>query len=282
MINVYSNYRNRIRKDKIFKSFVTTFSYLSVVPLFLIIYFVFLRGIKFLNLRFITSLPRPMGEAGGGILNAIVGSFIIVGVASIIAIPIGIIVGVFLSEFKETKFSEIVKILVDTLQGIPSIVIGIIAYIWIVKPLRHFSAISGSVALAIMMLPIVIKSTEEILNMVPQEIKEGAIALGAPYYKVVLKVLLPYGFVGIVTGILLGISRIMGETAPLLFTAFGNQFLNFNIFKPMSTIPYIIFVYATSPYKDWHNQAFAASVILIIIVLSINLLGRFLEKRWKM
>lgn len=282
MINVYSDYGKRIKRDKLFKSFVTILTYFSVIPLFLIIYFVFLRGIRYLNLRFITSLPRPMGEAGGGILNAIVGSFIIVGVASLIAIPIGIIVGVFLSEFKETKFSEFVKIMVDTLQGIPSIVMGIIAYIWIVKPLRHFSALSGSIALAIMMLPIVIKSTEEILNLVPQEIKEGAIALGAPYYRVVLKVLLPYGFVGIVTGILLGISRIMGETAPLLFTAFGNQFLTFNIFKPMSAIPLVIFVYATSPYRDWHNQAFAASIILIIIVLSINLTGRFLEKRWKM
>ncbi|MCX8095342.1 MAG: phosphate ABC transporter permease PstA [Caldisericia bacterium] len=278
----HHDYESRIKKDKFFKTIVTIFTYFSIIPLFLIIYFVFIRGFKYLNLRFIISLPRPVGEPGGGILNAIVGSFIIVGVASLIAIPIGIIVGVFLSEFKETKISEFVKILVDTLQGIPSIVMGIIAYIWVVKPLKHFSAISGSVALAIMMLPIVIKSTEEILNMVPQEIKEGAIALGAPYYRVVLKVLLPYGFVGIVTGILLGISRIMGETAPLLFTAFGNQFLNFNIFKPMSTIPYVIFVYATSPYKEWHNQAFAASIILIIIVLSMNIIGRFLEKRWKM
>lgn len=274
--------RRRIIKDKIFKSSVTLLSFISTIPLFLIIYFIFIRGFKYLSLRFLTSLQKPMGEAGGGIFNAIVGSFIIVGIASLISIPIGIIIGIFLSEYKHSKLSEVVKILVDTLQGIPSIVIGIIGYIWIVKPLKHFSAISGSIALAIMMLPIIIKSTEEILNMVPQEIKEGAIALGAPYYKIVLKILLPYGFVGILTGILLGISRIMGETAPLLFTAFGNQFLNFNIFKPMSTIPYVIFVYATSPYKEWHNQAFAASIVLIIIVLSINLIGRLIEKRWRM
>ncbi len=273
--------RKRVLKDRVFKKIITLFTYLSIIPLFLIIYFVMVRGLKYINLRFLTQLPKPMGEAGGGIFNAIVGSFIIVGIASLIAIPIGVISGIFLSEFKESKISEFIKILVDTLQGIPSIVIGIIAYLWIVKPLKHFSALSGSIALSIMMLPIVIKSTEEILNMVPNEIKEGAIALGAPYYRVVLKVLLPYGFVGILTGILLGISRILGETAPLLFTAFGNQFLNLNIFKPMSTIPYLIFVYATSPYKDWHNQAFAASVVLIIIVLSINLIGRFFEKRWK-
>lgn len=273
--------KKRVIKDKVFKNFVTIFTYLSILPLFLIIYFVLIRGLKYLNLRFLTKLPKPMGEVGGGIFNAIVGSFIIVGLASLIAIPIGIISGVFLSEYKDKRISDFVKILVDTLQGIPSIVIGIIAYLWIVKPLKHFSALSGSIALSIMMLPIVIKSTEEILNMVPNEIKEGAIALGAPYYRVVLKILLPYGFVGIFTGILLGISRIIGETAPLLFTAFGNQFLNLNILKPMSTIPYVIFVYATSPYKDWHNQAFAASVVLIIIVLSINLIGRFLEKRWK-
>jgi phosphate transport system permease protein len=273
--------RKRVLKDRVFKKIVTIFTYLSIIPLFLIIYFVMARGLKYINLRFLTQLPKPMGEVGGGIFNAIVGSFIIVGIASLIAIPIGVISGIFLSEFKDSKISEFIKILVDTLQGIPSIVIGIIAYLWIVKPLKHFSALSGSIALSIMMLPIVIKSTEEILNMVPNEIKEGAIALGAPYYRVVLKVLLPYGFVGILTGILLGISRILGETAPLLFTAFGNQFLNFNIFKPMSTIPYVIFVYATSPYKEWHNQAFAASVVLIIIVLSINLIGRFFEKRWK-
>jgi phosphate transport system permease protein len=273
--------RKRVLKDIVFKKIVTIFTYLSIIPLFLIIYFVMARGLKYINLRFLTQLPKPMGEVGGGIFNAIVGSFIIVGIASLIAIPIGVISGIFLSEFKDSKISEFIKILVDTLQGIPSIVIGIIAYLWIVKPLKHFSALSGSIALSIMMLPIIIKSTEEILNMVPNEIKEGAIALGAPYYRVVLKVLLPYGFVGILTGILLGISRILGETAPLLFTAFGNQFLNFNIFKPMSTIPYVIFVYATSPYKEWHNQAFAASVVLIIIVLSINLIGRFFEKRWK-
>jgi len=273
--------RKRVLIDIVFKKIVTIFTYLSIIPLFLIIYFVMARGLKYINLRFLTQLPKPMGEVGGGIFNAIVGSFIIVGIASLIAIPIGVISGIFLSEFKDSKISEFIKILVDTLQGIPSIVIGIIAYLWIVKPLKHFSALSGSIALSIMMLPIIIKSTEEILNMVPNEIKEGAIALGAPYYRVVLKVLLPYGFVGILTGILLGISRILGETAPLLFTAFGNQFLNFNIFKPMSTIPYVIFVYATSPYKEWHNQAFAASVVLIIIVLSINLIGRFFEKRWK-
>jgi phosphate transport system permease protein len=273
--------RKRVLKDRVFKKIITLFTYLSIIPLFLIIYFVMARGLKYINLRFLTQLPKPMGEVGGGIFNAIVGSFIIVGIASLIAIPIGVISGIFLSEFKDSKISEFIKILVDTLQGIPSIVIGIIAYLWIVKPLKHFSALSGSIALSIMMLPIIIKSTEEILNMVPNEIKEGAIALGAPYYRVVLKVLLPYGFVGILTGILLGISRILGETAPLLFTAFGNQFLNFNIFKPMSTIPYVIFVYATSPYKEWHNQAFAASVVLIIIVLSINLIGRFFEKRWK-
>jgi phosphate transport system permease protein len=273
--------RKRVLKDRVFKKIITLFTYLSIIPLFLIIYFVMARGLKYINLRFLTQLSKPMGEAGGGIFNAIVGSFIIVGIASLIAIPIGVLSGIFLSEFKDSKISEFIKILVDTLQGIPSIVIGIIAYLWIVKPLKHFSALSGSIALSIMMLPIVIKSTEEILNMVPNEIKEGAIALGAPYYRVVLKVLLPYGFIGILTGILLGISRILGETAPLLFTAFGNQFLNFNIFKPMSTIPYVIFVYATSPYKEWHNQAFAASVVLIIIVLSINLIGRFFEKRWK-
>ena len=276
------NIKKRELNNKFYIFFVSLFSYLSIIPLFLIIYFVLIRGFKYINLKFIFSMPKPMGEIGGGILNSIIGSFIIVGIAALISIPIGIFVGVLLSEYKGKKFIEVVKVLVDTLQGIPSIVIGIIAYLWIVKPLRHFSALSGSVALSFIMLPLVIKATEEVLNLVPIEIKEAAYALGAPYHKIVFKVLLPSGFVGILTGIVLGISRIMGETAPLLFTAFGNQFLNLNILKPMNTIPYLIYVYATSPYKDWHNQAFAASTILIIIVLSINLFGRFMEKKWKM
>lgn len=276
------NIKKRELNNKFYIFFVSLFSYLSIIPLFLIIYFVLIRGFKYINLKFIFSMPKPMGEIGGGILNSIIGSFIIVGIAALISIPIGIFVGVLLSEYKGKKFIEVVKVLVDTLQGIPSIVIGIIAYLWIVKPLRHFSALSGSIALSFIMLPLVIKATEEVLNLVPIEIKEAAYALGAPYHKIVFKVLLPSGFVGILTGIVLGISRIMGETAPLLFTAFGNQFLNLNILKPMNTMPYLIYVYATSPYKDWHNQAFAASTILIIIVLSINLFGRFMEKKWKM
>jgi len=276
------NIKKRELNNKFYIFFVSLFSYLSIIPLFLIIYFVLTRGFKYINLKFIFSMPKPMGEIGGGIFNSIIGSFIIVGIASLISIPIGIFVGVLLSEYRGKKFIEVVKVLVDTLQGIPSIVIGIIAYLWIVKPLRHFSALSGSIALSFIMLPLVIKATEEVLNLVPIEIKEAAYALGAPYHKIVFKVLLPSGFVGILTGIVLGISRIMGETAPLLFTAFGNQFLNLNILKPMNTIPYLIYVYATSPYKDWHNQAFAASTILIIIVLSINLFGRFMEKKWKM
>jgi len=276
------NIKKRELNNKFYIFFVSLFSYLSIIPLFLIIYFVLIRGFKYINLKFIFSMPKPMGEIGGGIFNSIIGSFIIVGIAALISIPIGIFVGVLLSEYKGKKFIEVVKVLVDTLQGIPSIVIGIIAYLWIVKPLRHFSALSGSIALSFIMLPLVIKATEEVLNLVPIEIKEAAYALGAPYHKIVFKVLLPSGFVGILTGIVLGISRIMGETAPLLFTAFGNQFLNLNILKPMNTIPYLIYVYATSPYKDWHNQAFAASTILIIIVLSINLFGRFMEKKWKM
>jgi len=276
------NIKKRVFNDKLYRTFVSLFSFLSIIPLFLIVYFVLTRGIKYINLKFIFSMPKPMGEIGGGIFNAITGSFIIVGISALISIPIGILVGVFLSEYKEKKYIEIIKIFVDTLQGIPSIVIGIIAYLWIVKPLRHFSALSGSIALSFIMLPLVIKATEEILNLIPIEIKEAAYALGAPYHRIVLKILLPSASVGILTGILIGISRIMGETAPLLFTAFGNQFFNLNIFKPMSTIPYLIYVYATSPYREWHNQAFAASTILIIIVLSINLFGRFVEKKWKM
>lgn len=273
--------KKRVLKDKIFKIVTTILSYLSIIPLFLILYYIFIRGIRYINFRFLTSTAKPMGEIGGGILHSIVGTLILIIIASIIAIPIGVLTGIFISEFKKFKFTNIVKIFVDTLQGIPSIVIGLIGYIWIVIPMKSFSALSGGIALSIIMLPIVIKATEEVIDLIPNEIKEAAYALGAPYNKIVFKILIPYARVGILTGILLGASRIMGETAPLLFTAFGNQYLNFNIFKPISSLPQTIYIYATSPFKEWHNQAFATSTLLIIIVLSINLFGRFLEKRWK-
>ncbi len=190
-------------------------------------------------------------------------------------------VGLYLNEYRRDKLAYWVGLCVDVLQGIPSIVLGIIIYLWVVKPTGHFSAISGSIALAIMMLPPIIKSTEETLRLIPVTIKEASLSLGVPYYKTILRIILPTGLSGIITGSLLSISRVAGETAPLLFTAFGNPFINTNIFKPMSSLPLLIFNYASSPYEEWHQLAWGASFVLIMMILFLNIITKLLEKRWR-
>jgi len=276
-----SNIFIRRIKDSAFKSLVIILSLLVVLPLFLILFFIFKKGISSINWQFFISLPKPVGEQGGGIANALVGTFLLVTLASIFSIPIGIALGVYLSEFKESKISYWVRLCVDILQGIPSIVIGIIAYLWVVKQMGHFSALSGAVALAIMMLPVIVKSTEETLKLIPESFKEASLALGVPYYRTIIKVILPAGLSGIITGILLAISRIAGETAPLLFTAFGNPFMNWNIDKPVSSLPLLIFNYAISPYEDWHKLAWGAGFVLVIFVLFLNLVAKGVIRKWK-
>ncbi len=271
----------RSTKDFIFKGIVIVLSFLSTVPLFLILFYIIKQGIQSINLTFFINLPKPVGEEGGGIANALVGTIMLIIIASVIAIPLGIIVGIFLSESQESKMAYWVRLCVDVLQGIPSIVIGILVYLWMVKPLGGFSALSGGVALAIMMLPIIIKSTEETLKMIPESLKEASLALGVPYYKTVLKVVLPAGLSGIITGILISISRIAGETAPLLFTAFGNPFMNLNVTKPVHSMPLLIFNYAISPYPEWHSLAWGASLVLVALVLCLNIIAKGVAKRWK-
>jgi len=200
--------------------------------------------------------------------------------ASIMAIPIGILCGIYLSEHKSSKLAYFSRLCVDVLQGVPSIVIGIVVYFWIVKPLHTFSAISGSVALAIMMLPIIIKSTEETLKLLPASLKEAAIALAIPYHRVITKVLLPCGISGILSGIILSVARIAGETAPLLFTAFGNPYLNTSMLKPMQSLPLLIFNYATSPYDEWHDLAWGAALILLFTVLLLNIITKLTTRKW--
>ncbi len=270
-----------IVKEKIFFAFIFFFSFTVIAIVFIILFYIFKKGILNLDVNLIINNPKPTGEAGGGIFNAIVGSFIIVIFASLIAIPIGIMSGIYLADAKKSKFIDTIRLFVDVLQSIPSIVIGIVVYAWIVVPMRSFSAISGSVALAIMMLPVIIKNTEETLKLIPYSIKEAAYALGVPYYKVILKVVLPCGLSGIVTGIIVSLARIFGETAPLLFTAFGNQFFSINLLKPIEAIPHIIFKYATSPYEDWQNIAWGASLLLVVFVLLLNFLSKVVLKRWK-
>jgi phosphate transport system permease protein len=273
--------RGRRIKDRIFSSIVwiLTFSCLAVV--FIILFYLFKMGIGSLNWALFTQGPKPVGEAGGGILNAIVGSLIVVVLGAIIAIPLGVSVGLYQADHRGRRISDWVSVAVDVLNGIPSIVIGIVIYVWIVKPTGKFSAYSGSIALAIMMLPPIIKNTEETLVLIPTTLKEASLALGASYYRTTMKILLPTGIGGIFSGCIIGIARIAGEVAPLLFTAFGNPALTFNILKPVDTIPKVIFTYASSPYDDWHRIAWGGSLILVTFIIILNAIIKIFESKWK-
>jgi phosphate transport system permease protein len=271
----------RLWKSTIFQGIIMLFAFLITVPLFAIIYYVVKTGIKQINWNFLTNIPQPVGELGGGIGNALVGSILIVLIATIIAVPLGVLCGIYLSENSNSKISYWSRLAVDILQGTPSIVIGIVIYFWIVKPRGGFSALSGSVALAIMMLPIIIRSTEENLKLIPSSLKEAGLALGLPYQKVIMRIIIPCGFSGILSGIMLAIARVAGETAPLLFTAFGNPYLSTNVLKPMQSLPLLIFNYATSPYDEWHDLAWGASTILLIWVLLLNISTKLITRKWK-
>ena len=271
----------RNTKSVIFKGIIVFFAFLITLPLIIILLYIIKQGAGQVNWHFLTNVPAPVGEAGGGISNALVGSFIMVLIASVIAIPVGMMTGIYLSENPKTKLAYYSGLCVDILQGVPSIVVGIVVYFWIVKPLGTFSALSGSVALSIMMLPIVIRSTEQTLRLLPASLKEAALSLGVPYHRVILKVIVPCGFAGILSGIMLSIARIIGETAPLLFTAFGNPYLSTSVTKPMESLPHLIFTYATSPYDDWHNLAWGASFILLMFVLVLNIITKLLTRKWK-
>jgi phosphate transport system permease protein len=275
------NIKLRLGKSKLFKGIVITLSVLCTVPLFVILFYIFIQGFTKINWHFLVNLPKPVGETGGGIANALIGSLLIVFSAAIIAIPFGIMGGIYLSENRKTRLSNWCRLAVDVLQGTPSIVVGIVIYFWIVKPLGSFSALSGSVALAIMMLPIVVRSTEETLKLLPSSLKEAGLALGLPYHKVILRIILPCGFSGVISGIILAVARIAGETAPLLFTAFGNPYFSANILKPMQSLPLLIFNYATSPYDEWHDLAWGAALVLLIWVLLLNIITKITTRRWK-
>ena len=271
----------RLIKNGVFKILVVLLAVICLIPLLLILYYITKNGIAVINWDFFTQLPRPIGESGGGIFNSIIGTIILIILSSIISVPFGIATGIYLSENKEGKLPNTARLCVVVLQGTPSIVLGIIAYIWVVVPFKSFSALSGGIALSIMILPVIIKTTEETLKLIPYNLKEASLALGVPYYRTILKVILPAGINGILTGFLLSVARITGETAPLLFTAFGNQFMNFNFLKPIDSLPYRIFFYAMSPYPEWHAFAWGASFILVIIVLGFNLIARGISAKWK-
>ncbi|MDE3076264.1 MAG: phosphate ABC transporter permease PstA [Chloroflexota bacterium] len=243
----------------------------ALTPLVLVIGFILVNGASALNLALLTKLPKPVGEAGGGMANAFAGTTILILLASLIGVPVGVMAGIYLSEFGRNRFGSGLRFLTDVLTGVPSIVIGLVAYALLVVPMRSFSAISGGVALAMIMVPVVTRTTEEALKRVPQSIREAALGLGVAEWKTVLFVVLPSGLGGIVTGVMLSIARISGETAPLLFTAFGSRFWQDGLDKPIAAVPLQIFQYAIAPYKDWHNQAWAAALVLMLLVLALNI-----------
>ncbi len=271
--------QSRLLIDSVFKISVGVLSVLLLIPLFFILYYIFSKGFAAFSWDFFTQLPKPVGELGGGVSNAIVGSLLLVLISAIVSIPLGIMIGIYLSENKKGKIPELTRLCVDTLQGVPSIVMGIIAYAWIVLPMGSFSILSGGVALALIMIPIVIKSTEETLKLLPHTLKEAAFALGAPYHTTILKVILPAGKSGIMSGILIGIARVSGETAPLLFTAFGSPFMSTHILKSANSLPILIYNYATSPYQDWQNLAWGASLLLVLFVLGLSIIAKVMVKK---
>jgi phosphate transport system permease protein len=275
------NYRKRQLINTLMKGLIFFFTILSLVPLLFILVYLIKQGIGAINWEFLTHLPKPVGESGGGVFNAIVGTIILIVLSTLMAVPLGIGAGIYLAEVKTGKLAYLLRLGTDILQGTPSIVLGVIAYLWVVKPMKGFSALAGSVALAIMMLPMIIYSTEETLKLIPYSLKEAALALGVPYYRTILKVILPAGLSGILTGILLGIARIAGETAPLLFTAFGSPYLNFNPLKPISALPLVVFNYASSPYPGWWRRAWGASFVLTVMVLVFNLAAKIGARKWE-
>ena len=270
----------RNAESLLYKALIFILAFMITIPLVIILIYIIRQGVTQVNWHFLTHVPAPVGEKGGGIANALLGSFLMVLMAAILAVPVGIAGGIYLSENPKTRLAYYSGLCVDILQGVPSIVVGIVIYFWIVKPIG-FSAVSGSVALAIMMLPIVIRSTEQTLKMLPDSLKEAALSLGVPYHRVILKVIVPCGFAGILSGIMLSIARIVGETAPLIFTAFGNSYLSTNVLGPMESLPHVIFTYATSPYDDWHNLAWGASFILLVFVLTLNIVTKVITRKWK-
>ncbi|MDQ2974228.1 MAG: phosphate ABC transporter permease PstA [Acidobacteriota bacterium] len=250
----------------------------AVGILLIILVYIAIQGIGSVNLKFLIDSPRPVGE-GGGIGNAILGTLVLLLLSSAIGLPFGIAVGIYLSEFGTGRFGSIVRFLVDTLTGIPSIVTGVFIYTIMVVPLKHFSALAGGVALALIMIPIVARTTEEMVKLVPNSLREGALALGAPQWRVTLGVVVPAAASGIATGAMLAIARISGETAPLLFTAFGSRFFSYYLDQPIASLTVQIYNYAISPYDEWHAQAWAATLVLMTLILSINIAVRFLTRK---
>jgi len=252
---------------------------IALVPLAFILFFVVSRGAQALTLGFFTNMPVPVGETGGGMANAIVGTLMLTALGALAAIPIGITSGVYMSEYAGSRLASAVRFSADTLNGVPSIVIGVFVYGIAVLPMQRFSMLAGSIALGVMMIPIIARTTEELLRLVPSTLREGALALGATRGRAMFTVMLPAALPGIITGVILALARVAGETAPLLFTAFSNRFWNTNPLQPTASLTVQIFTYASSPYEDWHRQAWAGALVLVSLVLFCSLAARAATRR---
>jgi phosphate transport system permease protein len=270
-------------RRRITDHFVTGVAVLTVilvlVPLFAIFAYLVYRGVGSINWAFLTQTPKPVGEAGGGMANAIVGSGFILALASILGVPVGVGAGIYLAEFGRNRFGDVIRFTADVLNGVPSIVIGIVAYSIVVLSQKHFSALAGGVALAIMMIPTITRTTEEMLLLVPQALREAAYGLGIPRWRTTISITLRSATSGVITGIMLAFARVAGETAPLLFTAFGNQFWNLRPNQPTAALPLQIFNYAISPYDEWHRQAWAGALVLIVLIVTAVAAVRFAVRR---
>ncbi|HEX5632595.1 MAG TPA: phosphate ABC transporter permease PstA [Gemmatimonadales bacterium] len=274
-----SGRRLRHLKSRIMTGAVFACVVVAVLPLVFILATLVLRGASSLSLDFFTQTPAPAGESGGGVVNAIIGSLIMVGTASLIGVPVGIAAGVHAAEYPGTKLAWVTRFVADVLNGTPSIVVGVFAWTWIVASQKRFSAFAGAAALAILMVPMVMRTTEEMIRLVPHSLREAALALGYSRWRTTLKVVLMTGLPGIVTGTLLAVARVAGETAPLLFTALGSQYIVTRLDEPMSALPLTVFSYATGPFEEWHRYAWAAALVLILLVFVLNIVARVVTAR---
>ncbi|MEZ4295458.1 MAG: phosphate ABC transporter permease PstA [Polyangiaceae bacterium] len=266
--------RARKWKTAIFHALCALSAAIVLIPLASILLYIVQRGAPGLSLSFFTEVPRPVGEAGGGMGNAVVGTLTLIAIASLIGLPVGVLAGVYVAEVGRGRLAMWIRFFAEVLSGVPSITIGVFVYALVVVPMRHFSALAGGVSLAVIMIPTVTRTTEELLRMVPSHLREASLALGVPMWRTSLFVVLRTAAPGIATGVMLAVARIAGETAPLLFTAFNNRFMSTRLDQPIASLPVQILTYATSPYADWQQQAWTGALVLVAVILSLNLLAR--------
>jgi len=273
-----SNHRWRKTKNALVQALTLVCALLVIAPLAFVFYYLVKSGIGAVNWDFFTKLPKPVGEVGGGMANAIAGSFILLGIAAIIGVPVGVLGGVYLSEYASSRLTGPIRFGADVLNGVPSIIWGIVVYALMVLPMRTYSAWAGGVVLGMMMIPLIMRTTEEVLLLVPDGYREAALALGIAQWRTIAQIVVRTALKGIVTGVLLAVARVAGETAPLIFTALGNRFWNNNLSDPIAALPLQIFSYAISPYDDWHRQAWAGALVLLLLITAINVTVRVLTR----